>query len=75
MITNIIQIFHIFLILKIYYIFSILKNKTIEKVGNIIEDNLFGKNEPIIIEYINNFSSKTKLFSKIFVKNNKIIVV
>ena len=28
-------------------------------------------NEPIIIEYINNISNKTKLFSKIFVKNNK----
>ena len=28
-------------------------------------------NKPIIIEYINNISNKTKLFSKIFVKNNK----
>lgn len=28
-------------------------------------------NEPIIIEYINNISNKTKLFSKIFIKNNK----
>ena len=27
--------------------------------------------EPIIIEYINNISNKNKLFSKIFVKNNK----
>ena len=28
-------------------------------------------NKPIIIEYINNIPNKTKLFSKIFVKNNK----
>ena len=34
-------------------------------------DNLIDKNEPIIIGYINNISKKTKLFSQIFVKNNK----
>jgi len=43
----------------------------IEKEENIIGDNLIEKHEPIIIEYINNISNKTKLFSKIFVKNNK----
>ena len=36
-----------------------------------MDDNLIENNEPIIIEYINNTSNKTKLFSKIFVHNNK----
>ena len=48
-----------------------IEDKSIEKEGNILDDNLIVKNEPIIIEYINNISNKTKLFSKICVKNNK----
>ena len=44
----------------------------IEKEEEKIKNDIFIKNyEPIIIEYINNNPYKTKLFSKIFVKNNK----
>jgi len=55
---------------NLLYFFNI-EEESIEKEKNIMNDNLFENNEPIIIEYINNISNKTKLFSKIFVKNNK----
>ena len=61
---------HFFNIKNLLYFFNI-EDKSIEKEENIIDNNLIEKNEPIIIEYINNISKKTKLFSKIFVKNNK----
>jgi len=61
---------HFFNIKNLLYFFNI-GNKLTEKDENIINDNFIEKNEPIIIEYINNVSNKTKLFSKIFVKNNE----
>ena len=61
---------HFINIKNLLHFFEI-EDKKIEKEGNIIDDNLIEKKEPIIIEYINNISKKTKLFSKVFVKNNK----
>jgi len=61
---------HFFNIKNLLYFFNI-ENESIEKEENIMDDNLIENYEPIVIEYINNFSNKTKLFSKIFVKNNK----
>jgi len=61
---------HFFNIKNLLYFFNI-EDESIEKKENIMNDNLIENNEPIIIEYINNISNKTKLFSKIFVKNNK----
>ena len=61
---------HFFNIKNLLYFFNI-EDKPIEKEEDIIIDNLVEKNEPITIEYINNISNKTKLFSKFFVKNNK----
>ena len=60
------NVIHFFNIINILDFFNIK-----EEEENIIDDNLVEKNEPIIIEYINNISNKTKLFSKTFVKNNK----
>ena len=57
-----------FNIKNLLYFFNIEDNQEIEKKIN--AHNLIKSNEPIIIEYINNISNKTKLFSKIFVKNN-----
>ena len=59
---------HFFNIKNLLYFFDI-EEMSIEREEEI--DNLTDKNEPIIIEYINNFPNKTKLFSKIFVKNNE----
>jgi len=61
---------HFFNIKNLLYFFNI-EDKSTEKDENIINDDFIEENEPIIIEYINNISNKTKLFSKIFVKNNK----
>ena len=61
---------HFFNIKNLLYFFNI-EDESNEKEENIMNDNLIENNEPIIIEYINNISNKTKLFSKIFVKNNK----
>ena len=61
---------HFFNIKNLLYFFNI-EDEPIEKEENIVDNNLIDNNEPIIIEYINNISNKTKLFSKIFVKNNK----
>ena len=58
---------HFFNIRNLLYFFNI-ENKPIQNEGNI---NLIEKKEPIIIEYINDGTKKIKLFSKIFVKNNK----
>ena len=60
---------HYFNIKNLLYFFKI-EDKPIDEERN-LDDILFEKNEPIIIEYINNISNKTKLFSKTFVKNNK----
>ena len=58
-----------------FYIKNYLDFFNIENKSNDLEekkdDNFILINEAIIIEYINNISNKTKLFSKIFVKNNK----
>ena len=62
---------YFFNIKNLLYFFNI-EDKSTEKEKNVINvNNLIENNEPIIIEYINNISNKTKLFSKIFVKNNK----
>ena len=61
---------HFFNIKNLLYFFNI-EDNPLEKEEDIIIDNIIEKNEPIIIEYINNISKKTKLFSNIFVKNNK----
>ena len=60
---------YFFNIKNLLHFFKI-EDKPIDKEEN-IDDNFVDKNEPIILEYINNISNKTKLFSKIFVKNNK----
>ena len=62
---------HFFNIKNLLYFFNIEDRQIIQK--EIIKlDNKIIKNEiPIIIEYHNNILYKTKLFSKIFVKNNK----
>ena len=60
-----------FNIKNLFHFFNI-EDKSIIKEGNtIIDDNLIEKTEPIIIEYINDISNRTKLFSKIFTNNNK----
>jgi len=61
---------HFFNIKNLLYFFDI-EDNPLEKKEDIIIDNIIEENEPIIIEYINNISNKTKLFSKIFVKNKK----
>jgi len=61
---------HFFNIKNLLHFFNI-EDMSIEKEVNFIDDNLMKKNAPIIIEYINNISCRTKLFSKIFVKNNR----
>jgi len=53
---------HFFNLKNLLYFFNI-EDNSIEKEGNIIDGILIEKNEPIIIEYINNISNKTKLFS------------
>ena len=60
---------HFFNIINLLYYFNIEDRPIIEKLENRIIQNI----EPIIIEYNNNnnISNKTKLFSQIFVKNNK----
>jgi len=60
---------HFFNIKNLLYFFKI-EDMPIDKEES-LNDKLTDKNEPIIIEYINNISNKTKLFSKEFVKNNK----
>ena len=57
---------HFFNIKNILYFFNI-EHKPIE----ILNNKIIKINEPIIIEYNNNISNKTKLFNKTFVKNNK----
>ena len=64
------NVMHFFNIRNLLYFFDI-EDKPIEKEEENIINKLIEKNETIIIEYINNISNKTKLFSKIFVKNNK----
>jgi len=60
---------HFFNIINLLYYFNIEDRPIIEKLEKRIIQNI----EPIIIEYNNNnnISNKTKLFSQIFVKNNK----
>ena len=62
---------HFFNIKNLLHFFNIEDYIVIEKEQKKIGGKLIKKNEPIIIEYINNYPYKTKLFSKIFVKNNK----
>ena len=51
--------------------FNIEDKPIIEEEEKKSEDKITKNNEPIIIEYNNNISYKTKLFSKTFVRNNK----
>ena len=44
------------------------KKPIIEKEGKKLDNKINKNNEPIIIEYNNNISYKTKLFSKAFLK-------
>ena len=60
---------HFFNIKNLLYFFNIENNPINKKEEK--NDKLIEYNEPIIIEYINNNPYITKLFSKIFVKNNK----
>ena len=62
---------HFFNIKNLLYFFKIEGNSTIEKKEKELNNKIFENNEPLIIEYNNNISYKTKLFSKTFVKNNK----
>ena len=61
---------HFFNIKNLLHFFKIENNPEIKKEEK-IESILIKNIEPIIIEYINNNQNKIKLFSKIFVKNNK----
>jgi len=62
---------HFLNVKNLLHFFKIENNSEIKeeevKINNILINNI----EPVIIEYINNNSKKIKLFSKIFVKNNK----
>ena len=62
---------HYFNIKNLLYFFNIEDNQMNEKKEEKLYIKHFRNNEPIIIEYKNNISSKTKLFSKTFIKNNK----
>ena len=62
---------HFLNIQNLLYFFKIENNPEIEKEEEKINSLLIKNIEPIIIEYINNNSNTIKLFSKIFVKNNK----
>ena len=55
------------IIQNLLYFFNLENKPTIEKDENKMIRNI----EPIIIEYNNNISYKTKLFSRTLVKNNK----
>ena len=62
---------HFFNIKNLLYFFNIEDKPKIEKEGKILNNEVINNSKPIIIEYNNNISNKTKLFSKTFVKNNK----
>jgi len=62
---------HFFNIKNIFYFFNIEDEQIFEEVGKKIDNKITKNKEPIIIEYNNYISYKTKLFSKTFVKNNK----
>ena len=62
---------HFFNIKNLLYFFNIEDKPIIGKEGTKLDNKIINNNEPIIIEYNNNISCKTKLFSKTFVKNNK----
>ena len=70
-IKNILIFSHFFNIKNLLYFFNIENKPIIEKEGKKLDNKIFKNNESIIIEYNNNISYKTKLFSKTFVKNNK----
>ena len=62
---------HFFNIRNLLYFFNIEDKPIIEKEGKKLDNKIINNNESIIIEYNNNISYKTKLFSKTFVNNNK----
>ena len=62
---------HFFNIKNLLYFFNIEDKPIIEKEEEKFDNKNIINNEPIIIEYNNNISNRTKLFSKTFVKNNK----
>ena len=61
---------HFFNIKNLLYFFNIVDKQTCEKEGIKLYNKIIKNKEPIIIEYYNNISYKTKLFNKAFVKNN-----
>ena len=62
---------HFFNIKNLLFFFNIEDKQIIEKEGKKLNNRIMENNESIIIEYNNNISNKTKLFSKTFVKKNK----
>jgi len=62
---------HFFNIKNLLNFFNIEDKQKSEKEGKKFINKNIKNNEPIIIKYNNNTSSKTKLFSKTFVKYNK----
>ena len=62
---------HFFNIKNLLYFFNIEDKPIIEKEEKKLDNKFINNDESIIIEYNNNISYKTKLFSKTFVNNNK----
>jgi len=65
------NISHFFNIKNLLYFFNIEDKQIIEKEEKKLDNKIININESIIIEYNNNISNKTKLFSKAFIKNKK----
>ena len=61
---------HFFNIKNLLFFFNIEDKPLIEKEVIKLDSKIIKNKEPIIIEYNNNISNKTKLFSKTFVNNN-----
>ena len=62
---------HFFNIKNLLYFFNIENKTIIKKERKKLNNKMINNNESIIIEYNNNISYKTKLFSRTFIKNNK----
>jgi len=62
---------HYFNIKNLLYFFNIEDKQIIEKEEKKLKNKIIKNSESITIEYNNNISNKTKLFSKTFMKNNR----
>ena len=62
---------HFFNMKNLLYFFNIEDKQIVRREIIKLDNKIIRNKEPIIIEYNNNISYKTKLFSKTFVKNNK----